>query len=171
MTDQPVGCQPQDCCGDPNAHQQPPTDQAAAALDAVRRLCDLTIATSVRTQAIDQARDTLAVIDRAMASETHPVDRAATDTIRDNLLHAIDSTYAYGVLGYGTPEDLLTAYDASRAAEVEPPLSPYYSHEACGFHWHGRDGMDIPMRDGQPVCPRCELRRLADEEKQSGESR
>ncbi|NDZ63592.1 hypothetical protein [Streptomyces cyaneofuscatus] len=39
----------------------------------------------------------------------------------------------------------------------EPPLSPYYSHEACGFHWHGRDGMDIPMRDGQPVCPRCEL--------------
>ncbi|WP_103512946.1 hypothetical protein [Streptomyces sp. SM13] len=42
-------------------------------------------------------------------------------------------------------------------AEGEPPLSPYYSHEACGFHWHGRDGMDIPMRDGQPVCPRCEL--------------
>ena len=36
----------------------------------------------------------------------------------------------------------------------------------CGFHWHGRDGMDIPMRDGQPVCPRCELRRLADEEQQ-----
>lgn len=43
-------------------------------------------------------------------------------------------------------------------AAAEPPLSPYYEHPACGFHWHGRDGMDIPMRDGQPVCPRCELR-------------
>lgn len=45
----------------------------------------------------------------------------------------------------------------------DAPLSPFYEHPACGFHWHGRDGMDIPMRDGQPVCPRCELRRLAAE--------
>ncbi|MEU3507636.1 hypothetical protein ABZ733_06870 [Streptomyces longwoodensis] len=42
-------------------------------------------------------------------------------------------------------------------AAVEPPLSPDYQHPECGFHWHGRDGMDIPMRDGQPICPRCEL--------------
>ena len=46
-----------------------------------------------------------------------------------------------------------------RAAEAERPLSPDYEHPECGFHWHGRDGMDIPIRDGQPVCPRCELRR------------
>jgi hypothetical protein len=45
---------------------------------------------------------------------------------------------------------------------TEPPLSPYYSHEACGFYWHGRDGLDIPVRDGQPVCPRCELARVTD---------
>ncbi|KAF2774663.1 hypothetical protein [Streptomyces sp. OM5714] len=45
----------------------------------------------------------------------------------------------------------------------EGPLSPYYEHPECGFRWHGRDGMDVPMRDGQPVCPRCELRRVADE--------
>lgn len=45
----------------------------------------------------------------------------------------------------------------SALGTTDPPLSPYYSHEACGFHWHGRDGLDIPMRDGQPVCPRCEL--------------
>ncbi|MYR60051.1 hypothetical protein GTY54_28745 [Streptomyces sp. SID625] len=45
----------------------------------------------------------------------------------------------------------------------EGPLSPYYEHPECGFYWHGRDGMDVPMRDGQPVCPRCELRRVADE--------
>jgi hypothetical protein len=53
-----------------------------------------------------------------------------------------------------------------RATETEPPLSPDYQHPECGFHWHGRDGMDIPMRDGQPVCPRCELRRLAGEAEQ-----
>lgn len=43
----------------------------------------------------------------------------------------------------------------------DAPLSRFYSHEECGFHWHGRDGLDIPMRDGQPICPRCELERLA----------
>ncbi|MFG2780790.1 hypothetical protein ACGFY7_23420 [Streptomyces prunicolor] len=44
-------------------------------------------------------------------------------------------------------------------AEAEPPLSPYYEHPECGFHWHGKDGMDVPLRDGEPVCPRCELAR------------
>lgn len=42
----------------------------------------------------------------------------------------------------------------------QAPLSPYYEHPECGFHWHGRDGLDIPMRDGQPVCPRCELAKV-----------
>ncbi|WP_405925453.1 hypothetical protein [Streptomyces sp. NBC_00035] len=42
---------------------------------------------------------------------------------------------------------------------ADPPLNPHYSHETCGFRWHGRDGLDLPMRDGQPVCPRCELER------------
>ena len=51
---------------------------------------------------------------------------------------------------------------ADRATEAEAPLSPYYEHPECGFHWHGRDGMDIPMRDGQPVCPRCELAAAGD---------
>lgn len=49
---------------------------------------------------------------------------------------------------------------ALSALGTDPSLSPYYSHETCGFHWHGRDGLDIPMRDGQPICPRCELERL-----------
>lgn len=48
----------------------------------------------------------------------------------------------------------------NQAAEAEAPLSPDYEHPACGFHWHGRDGMDIPIRDGQPVCPRCELAKV-----------
>jgi hypothetical protein len=62
-----------------------------------------------------------------------------------------------------------------RAADAEAPLSPYYEHPECGFHWHGRDGMDIPMRDGQPVCPRCELaaveKALRHSEKRSEELR
>ncbi|CAL9598849.1 hypothetical protein [Streptomyces sp. enrichment culture] len=53
--------------------------------------------------------------------------------------------------------------DKLRRRAYEAALSPYYEHPECGFHWHGRDGMDVPMRDGQPVCPRCELRRIANE--------
>lgn len=45
-------------------------------------------------------------------------------------------------------------------AEAQP-LSPYYEHPACGFRWHGRDGLDVPLDgDGQPLCPRCETERL-----------
>ena len=62
-----------------------------------------------------------------------------------------------------------------RMVDEDAPLSPYYEHPECGFHWHGRDGMDIPMRDGQPVCPRCELRtvekKLRHSEKRSEELR
>lgn len=50
---------------------------------------------------------------------------------------------------------------------AEPPLSPDYEHPECGFRWHGRDGMDIPMRDGQPICPRCEIERLRERHKAS----
>ncbi|MFF8422978.1 hypothetical protein [Streptomyces sp. NPDC015680] len=38
-------------------------EQAEAAIDRVRRLCDLTIGASVRVQAVQQARDTLAALD------------------------------------------------------------------------------------------------------------
>lgn len=55
-------------------------------------------------------------------------------------------------------EDWESALDALKADE--PPLSRYYRHEKCGFHWRGRDSLDIPMRDGQPICPRCELEHL-----------
>lgn len=53
---------------------------AQAALDAVRRLCNLTIDASVRAQAIEQARDTLTVIDRITAE-------AAPESIRTAALH------------------------------------------------------------------------------------
>lgn len=41
---------------------------------------------------------------------------STTDPKRDprvDLLDAIDATYAYGVLGYDSPEALLAAYDAA----------------------------------------------------------
>lgn len=44
-------------------------DRSAAALAEVRRLCELTIRASVRVQAIDQARDTLDLIDRVMGGQ------------------------------------------------------------------------------------------------------
>jgi hypothetical protein len=50
------------------------TDRAA--LDAVRRLCRLTIHASSRVQAIQQAEDTLTVIDRITVGETTPGDDA-----------------------------------------------------------------------------------------------
>ncbi|MCD7440272.1 hypothetical protein K4B79_18835 [Streptomyces lincolnensis] len=57
---------------DPNVATTAPVadaDRVAAALAEVRRLCEMTIAASVRVGAIDQARDTLAAIDRVMAAE------------------------------------------------------------------------------------------------------
>ncbi|HEY5835040.1 hypothetical protein [Streptomyces sp.] len=42
------------------------------ALDDVRRLCDLTIRASVRVQAVEQARDTLAVIESATVCTPEP---------------------------------------------------------------------------------------------------
>lgn len=56
------------------AHAEAVTAQAALA--EVRRLCDLTIAASVRVDAVDQARDTIAAIDRITADRPLPGDAA-----------------------------------------------------------------------------------------------
>ena len=55
-------------------HAEAVTTQAALA--EVRRLCDLTIAASVRVAAVDQARDTLAAIDRITEGKLLPGDAA-----------------------------------------------------------------------------------------------
>lgn len=47
-----------------------------AALNAVRRLCDMTIADSTRVDARDQARDTLAAIDSITGTDPLPGDGA-----------------------------------------------------------------------------------------------
>lgn len=49
---------------------------AQAALAEVRRLCDMTIDASVRVQAVEQARDTLAVIDSITEGQPLPGDAA-----------------------------------------------------------------------------------------------
>lgn len=49
---------------------------ARAAVAEVRRLCDLTISASARVQAIDQARDTLAVLDSITGADQLPGDGA-----------------------------------------------------------------------------------------------
>ncbi|MFD3741082.1 hypothetical protein [Streptomyces sp. NPDC058629] len=105
--------------------------------------------------------------------ETHnwgcgcPTDQAPAAK-RVEAEHVLYDALTTGTRHAQVRQHVIDAYRAAVIAEhthaappaedtTEPPLSPYYSHEACGFHWHGRDGMDIPMRDGQPVCPRCEL--------------
>jgi hypothetical protein len=49
---------------------------AQTALSAVRRLCDMTIANSSRVQAVQQARDTLVVIDCVTDNQPLPGDAA-----------------------------------------------------------------------------------------------
>jgi hypothetical protein len=48
------------------------------------------------------------------------------------------------------------------------PSIPGYEHPACGFHWHGKDGLDVPVGPWtggtrEPLCPRCELARVTAE--------
>ncbi|MFD8970512.1 hypothetical protein ACFV0C_36920 [Streptomyces sp. NPDC059568] len=53
-----------------NARLRAELERAEAAIGRVRYVCDLTITSSVRVQAIDQARDTLAALDRQDADTT-----------------------------------------------------------------------------------------------------
>lgn len=118
------------------------------------------------------ARNTLTVANeresyrKAWKDEQQRRVKAETDVKRLTADRA--AAYAQGIRAAITElkRDALGVLPRLEAMADEAPLSPYYSHEACGFHWHGRDGMDIPMRDGQPVCPRCELRRMAAEAQQ-----
>ncbi|MFZ4206801.1 hypothetical protein ACOZE4_18385 [Streptomyces griseoincarnatus] len=77
----------------------------------------------------------------------------------DHRQHQYDARCALCAGDVDALTEALTSAVLRRMADAGP-LSPYYEHPECGFHWHGRDGMDIPMRDGQPVCPRCELAKV-----------
>ncbi|MFF9758605.1 hypothetical protein ACF1G4_03390 [Streptomyces caelestis] len=59
-----------------------------------------------------------------------------TDSVRAQLLHALDHAYVTGVLGYGTPEALLAAYDVRRTAPVPspPPGRPAITVEGLVAH-------------------------------------
>jgi predicted HAD superfamily Cof-like phosphohydrolase len=58
-------------------------------------------------------------------------------------------------------EDLTSQLKRARMGHcLQHPGVAGYEHSDCGFHWHGADGTDVPLRDGQPVCPRCELAAL-----------
>jgi hypothetical protein len=86
------------------------------ALAAVRRLCQLTIDASCRVQAIDQARDTLAVIDAALAGgkaspsgdaqrDAYPVALGARYALRDRVLgEAKRQAIGETVSAYSSPD-------------------------------------------------------------------
>ena len=95
---------------------------------------------------------------------TQPQEQPATTDqmpvrdVREDLLDAIDSTYAYGVLGYDTPEILADAY--RDAILTERPEQPGPDHPADGhtanpgaetpaYAWtHAIDTID----DGRTIC-------------------
>jgi hypothetical protein len=137
----------------PDVEQAPAADRAAlreqiaeAALRAVETAMDDTLLPAAREKALVGIAAVLpAPTDRAA------VLRAAADAAAEK--HRLNP--------WTTAADVIA--DVRRMAAEDAPLSPFYEHPDCGFRWHGRDGMDIPMRDGQPVCPGCELRRMADE--------
>ncbi|MFD9443376.1 hypothetical protein [Streptomyces sp. NPDC060001] len=133
----------------------------------------------------DRARDLTAEVEELTAatrrlgltvSEYGQGASALTDKLRRaRTLHRETCPLATGKAGAGFACSMCELLDepaapvvppapTSRAVllrEPEEPLSPYYEHPKCGFHWHGRNGMDIPVQDdGQPVCPRCELAKV-----------
>jgi hypothetical protein len=103
-----------------------------------------------------------AVWNRPLAVLSAPTDRAAVlaEAIARVRRIPVQCTALTGPVWFGQGwKDAIAEFEeiAERLAAEDAPLSPFYEHPDCGFRWHGRDGMDIPMQDGQPVCPRCEL--------------
>ncbi|MFC7880451.1 hypothetical protein ACFUVV_00985 [Streptomyces sp. NPDC057376] len=111
------------------AHSQdvlgkPPYDRSANALVEVRRFCTMTIEQSSRAQAIDQARDTLAVIDRVMGAAVAPApdDQAAEITrLRIELGNTLKKAAADRCTDYAAG-----LRDAADIAEQQRQFEPAY---------------------------------------------
>lgn len=102
---------------------------AHAAVAEVRRLCDLTIQSSVRAQAVAQARDTLAVIDSCMAGETVPGDAAwGTVWLHGNWRYL---TSQMTTAERETAADAVARWSAAQNAD-DPDLEP---GEPDGLRW------------------------------------
>lgn len=67
-------------------------ERAETTLARVRRLCDLTIAASVRAQAVEQARDTLAILDEPKERQEPPVVDRQTAVVLSALHHSAETT-------------------------------------------------------------------------------
>ena len=97
----------------------------AAALAAVRRLCEMTIADSIRVQATDQARDTLAAIDAVTTGEPLPGDAGWHSVwlhgnwrwLTKNMTTPEREHAADAVARYGTYLDTLDSADRSEEPE------------------------------------------------------
>jgi hypothetical protein len=85
---------------------------------------------------------------------------------------------AMHVHGHDGKTTVAWANEAVLAAEIERlsrgcgmhPDSFGYEHPDCGFHWHGRNGADVPTDGMEPICPRCELARTQAEVSQLREA-
>lgn len=104
-----------------------------------------------------------------------PDDDCALDERACNAVNPVQvGAWTHGVVTeiYG-PIDALAAVLAPLVAkERADGHASCYACEPCGFHWHGRTPSEVvPMRDGQPVCPRCELNRLTNTDLEATDGR
>ncbi|WP_033239935.1 hypothetical protein [Streptomyces albidoflavus] len=76
-------------------------------------------------------------------------DTLPADTLRADLLHALEFAQCAN-LGYETPEQMLDAYDAARAAECSAPLDraalrQQIARALVRYDWNaGLSGRDTP---------------------------
>ncbi|WP_020116781.1 hypothetical protein [Streptomyces canus] len=131
-------------------------DRTAAALTEVRRLCEMTVAASARVQAIDQARDTLAVIDRVMGSDPAVPVVSSAATLRDRIAEALMGPDAAGSLDSEADEMV----DAVLAVLPSAADWDALTREADRLR---REGAALDKRAAEIEAQVAELRRLGGE--------
>lgn len=126
---------------DPN-----PTPSATDKLFPARDRLFALIASIPGSGTVDWCGPARALLDEYAQEVAAPsTGQPPADARRDDLLRAIDFNFTTGVLGYGTPEELLAAYDASRTAVTAEQLHAAieqavyeYREQAC--QWQETDG-------------------------------
>ncbi|WP_405883597.1 hypothetical protein OG747_36450 [Streptomyces sp. NBC_01384] len=137
-------------------------EQAEAAIERVRRLCELTIAASVRVQAVQQARDTLAALDESsgpaatQATEAEQLrDTIGTlQTIVNRVREAV-ATDQPAPAPVGLRERLRTVL--GRFIDPDDDCMPALSDDGHGFTWIPTDSVldeleaAVAHRTGKPA--------------------
>nr|ACX85606.1 pCQ3_105 [Streptomyces sp. W9] len=119
--------------------------------------------------------DTVHGIDYLLDGAEPPENGPCTaDTLRSNLLHALDFAQCAN-LGYATPEQMLDAYDAAHAAECSAPLDraalrQQIAQALVRYDWNaGLSGRDTPSAHHYGEADAVMAVLVADEAKAEGD--